>query len=275
MMPHSSHRKRPDTFARADFSVLRYSLPSGTAADYAQQAIDVLQTLPVPLLHYALAADMVLTLSGVRAFDTFIVLEDLAPGDISQLQGKLEAHGFTLRPEADDYVSGDFYSLINHAALGRIPSQYAIEGWFDPKPPYTSERMAVWAYYMDGMLRNLMFEGKLPKDWLAYPRSAPDIRSGILLGYPGEAIASVCWMDVLGEEIEDAPKASIAYHDAYDAAWPVYAYKEEVRGNPNILAHQKLWSDILTQVYESPWHRSLKITTDTDSGHTPLGRPSS
>lgn len=250
-----------------DFTVFQYRLPAKTSSDYAKTAVSVLTKFDIQILPYLLSSDTVLTLSGVRAFDTYITFEGIDNSVVTELQKTFAQHGFTLESESSEYEDTvDFFYLVNHAAMQVLPAQYTFDGWFNPHPPYTVERMHMWTYHIERTLFNLMADGKLPKEWLPYHLSAHHIRFGILLGYPGEAIACECWMDVLGEkQMPNALTAPLAYCDAYDAAWPAYDYTDDVKDNPHILAHQKLWSDILTEVYESDWHKELQNTDEFKS----------
>jgi hypothetical protein len=249
---------------QSDFDVLHYNLPAESSSHYSDKAISILRNFQKEHLPYFLSSDIVLTLSGVRAFDTYITFEGLESSTVSQFRHILAKEGLTLASETSEYEDPvDFYYLVNHDALQAIPTQYAFKGWFNPNPPYTIERMHDWTYHIERTLNNLMADEKLPKAWLADHLSAHNIRFGILLGYPGEAIACGCWMDVLGEkQMPGARSSAIAYHDAYDAAWPTYYFTDAVAGNANIQAHQQLWSEILTEVYESHWH--LALSNDKD-----------
>lgn len=243
-----------------DYGVLKYTLPSGAAEQYAQRAIAVLDSLPFDELPYLLRADVVLTLSGVRALDAYISFPGLDLAGIARITRRLAAHGLTLFSEGDEYTGpSDGFFLVHHQAMQGLHQQYGLQGWFNPRPPYTMERLMVWAYLVEGILRGHMDRGTLPKEWLRDYQLPHDIWFGILLGYPGEAIASMCWLGALHERAGSLiPQAVIAYHDAYEAAWPVYGFTKDAMDNANVRAHQALWSAILTGVYESDWHQELK-----------------
>jgi hypothetical protein len=247
-----------------DFAVFHYALPAEKAAVYAAQAIKILRDIQAKqprLLPYMLAANTVLTLSGVRALDTYITFEKLTATEVEAAMALLSSHGFTLFSMVTEYdkTDEDVYTLVNHAAVKKIPEQYRLKAWIEPREPFTNERLLSWSYLVEYRIFNAMEEGRLPREWLSQRWTAHDIRFGILLGYPGEAIASSCWGDVLNsaDKTPELLSAEIAYHSMYDAAWPVYYFMQEVRDNAHIKAHQKLWSDILTAVYESAWHKSV------------------
>jgi hypothetical protein len=255
-----------NTSIPVDLKVFNYKLPGGTPDGYSKAALHILKKLEEvnrECLQYFLAANTVLTLSGVRAFDTYVTFEKLSAHEIAQVTELLASKGITLFPHLSEYDDRDkdMYSLVHHEALSKIPEQYGFSGWIQPNAPFDFDRMIAWSYTVESKLFQAMQEGKLPKEWLNHHWSAHDIRFGILLGYPGEAIASCCWEEVIhqktGEELS-AKTAEITYHDAYDAAQPTYFYMVQLKDNPNIKHHQELWSYILTRVYESTWHQNLK-----------------
>jgi hypothetical protein len=248
-----------------DFEVFKYKLPSEKADDYSSSALQILSkigTLNPRLVRFFLKANTVLTLSGVRAFDTYITFDDLDEDEVQAATELLAGDGFTLFSNKSEYDSDEVksFSLINHRALAKIPEQYQLEHWIPPNPPFTAERITVWVSKIESGLTKSIRDNVLPKEWFDYRWPLTDIWFGILLGYPGEAIASMCWdSSPSPQELNPAIiRADIKYHDAYDAAWPVYEFLIDVKDNPNIVKHQKLWSDILTRVYESQWHQDYK-----------------
>lgn len=245
-----------------DYSALHYRLPTEPADTYADRALTILQDFSrshPKLLPYLLSSDLVLTLSGVRAYDTYVTFEGSSKKAIKQITDFMSDHGLSLFAEISDYeVPTEYYHLLNHSALEKLSERYDLADWFNPKPPYTMERFAVWSYHIEYLLRHHMSEGVLPREWLTDYLAAHDIRLGMLLGYPGEAIAACCWIATEGDGAwSTAVSADIAYHDAYHSAWPTYFFSEDIQDLPVIRQHQQLWSDILTAVYESSWHQEL------------------
>lgn len=249
-----------------DFDVLHYHSPADTPQVYADQALTVLKNLEQlnpRLLPYFLAANTVLTLSGVRAFDTYLSFETLDETEIQAALEFLESSGLTLFSHLSEYDDSDkdTFSLVHHTALVQTSNQYRFDAWFPPHPPFNFDRLLAWTYSVEFKISQTIADNKLPKVWSNDSWAAHNIRFGILLGYPGEAIAGSCWAQARylddGNELPRSD-AKIAHHDAYDAAWPVYNFLIEQKDTPNIVNHQKLWSDILTRVYESDWHQTYK-----------------
>ncbi|HUC96650.1 MAG TPA: hypothetical protein VMR16_03240 [Candidatus Saccharimonadales bacterium] len=252
-------------YALQDFEVFKYKLPSGKADDYSASALKILnkiERLNPRLLKYFLKANTVLTLSGVRAFDTYLSYDDLSENELQTVTELLSNNGFTLLSNRSEYDSDEVksFSLINHQALAKIPEQYKLEHWVAPNLPFTAERMTVWISEIESWLTKSMRDNVLPREWFDYRWPQIDIWFGVLLGYPGEAIASACWNSSPSLEVKNPSIiwADIKYHDAYHATWPVYELLKDIEENPNIVKHQKLWSDILAGVYESKWHQAYK-----------------
>ena len=248
-------------------SVFHYVLPRLKATEYADRALSILQQIqPVSpkLLPIVLAPDMILTISGVRSFDTYIALNGLTKSDRTKLADSLEQAGLTLFSGWSEYDSSmeDTYSLINHEALDRIPEQYRLPYWVKPNSPYNLDRFIAWCSIIDQGLTDAMENHKLPTEWLEDLWWAPhNIRFGVLLGYPGEAIANLCWASTMQRRgnRQEVVSSDIAYWDAYNSTNPTFTYTPDIGNNPHIIKHQKLWSNILAHVYESPWCKSLSL----------------
>lgn len=246
--------------------VFQYSLPHGTSKEYAQNALKILQIIEKiqpKLLSSLLQSDAVLTLSGVRAFDTYLSFEKLTDTEIDAAISLLEANGLTLFANSSEYdaTGKNIYSLMHHDALSKIPQQYKLSAWVEPHKPFTFDRLLSWSYFVESGIFRAIETGELPKEWGVNRRTAHNIRFGILLGYPGGAITSSCWEDVQqnSDSRPELCQAKIAYFDMYDAAQPIYFYSKKLKNDTLITRHQALWSEILTEVYESPWYQKLSL----------------
>lgn len=247
---------------RAEFKVLQYKLPPGSPEAYAARAVAILrkiERLDVRLLPYFMASDVILTLSGVRALDTYLTFEGLSSHAVRNVTKLLAAEGLSLFPHVSEYDDSDAatYSLIHHKALAVLPHQYDFGLWINPKPPFTFDRLLAWTYVMEYKLQEAMERDELPRKWLRDRFAAHNVRFGILLGYPGEAIAAYCWREAYSDRHVPMMQASIEYHDAYDAAVPAYEFAAILQTDPAVHEHQLIWSDILGIAYESNWHRGL------------------
>ena len=81
------------------------------------------------------------------------------------------------------------------------------------------------------------------------------IATGIVLGYPDEAIIS--FADYYESESEKFVDAKIEYGDRYSCPQPVYQYIEKLSGSPAIKQHEQLWSTVLDEFYSSELHSAL------------------
>ena len=248
----------------ATYNAFSYLLPQESAAMYANNALEILQavgdldTAALPLL---LRADVVLTLSGVRAFDVY--MDDpndfLSAKEVSRLTELLMKYGLHFESQRSEYStnSGEKFSyyLVNSSALKMIPAQYKLKAWIEPNPPYSFDRLMAWAYLVEKQIYAAICSNELPNKWVTEYWAPHNIRFGVLLGYPGEAIASL--FDQTNEST-DFIESVTAYHDAYYAAHPTYMFCSQLESNKNIIDHQRLWSDILIKVYESNWHINVQ-----------------
>ena len=182
---------------KQQLKALRYSMPKETASLYVGHALRILKDVENSLpkaLPYMLRADAVLTLSGVRAFDTYLSFEDLTEINIDNLIRILGGQGISLFSMLSEYDSrgADIYNLIHDEALGKIPEQYTLPGWSNFRKPFTFDRFTAWCGLVQDNLAWAMQEDKLPSKWLKDYWSPHNIRFGVLLGYPGEAVTSFC-----------------------------------------------------------------------------------
>jgi hypothetical protein len=256
---------------------IRYSLPDKQASDYAARAINILidiqQSAP-RMLPIFLAANSVLTLSGVRAYDAYHEFYGFySDEEENRVAEALQRHGVHILPSgrslADPTDSRLMFELLNQGGLEGLSENYHIAG-DEPWPvvrsiAYSGEGFAAWSGDAERWLTALISDGTLPAAWSEDKLTAHDLRFGMLLGYPARAIESAVWLTL--EETDNdgnlphsgsVAQARISYHDAYFAAWPVYQYAAELRHDPEIQAHESLWSQILAIVYESEWHNQLQ-----------------
>lgn len=244
--------------------IIPYTLPPQRPKSYSDSALRILRQIEnkfYNVLPVFLRADVVLTLSGVRAYDTYIddLGKLLTKKRLSELIGLLSSYGLHLEPEISEYKMfkqlGTTYYLINEKALKNIPKNYKIKEWVDPNPPYTYDRFLLWSYVVETRLHQSMVNENLPGLWSNSYWAPIDIRVGMLLGYPGQAIVSYVEAGAIPDNLLSS---DIAYFGSYDAAYVGYEFSRELEHNPSITRHQKLWSEILIAVYESPWHKNLK-----------------
>lgn len=243
-------------------SMLTYKLPSKSAQDYASTALAILQNFEkdqssaLPLL---LRADVVLTISGVRAYTTYIDSSD-APGvDFTFLRKELGSHGISF---FEDSISGyehyaENWNVINHSAFEKLAEVYGHEIIPKLKTKITNAtEMIAWNYFIELEIRSYLDHnpGEFTKRLLQDQFAAHNIRFGILLGYPTVALLTSSEKDLL--------EAKIAFSDRYNSAHPTYHFPIDLAANSDILNHQKLWSEILTLVYESDWHKNFAISAE-------------
>lgn len=245
-----------------NYDFFKYKLPGGAASDYARTAIEILTDLktqyPKEFRDCFRCPSEVLTLSGVRAFDTYYDFgADADKTTIQAIKQTLRKHGIILLEHESKILGQSIdneYSLLNMHALQEIPDVYSgLLGWATPPDNNdTIDDFYLWRLLWDQnvLLGDNSDESKDQlKKWLVLDLGAVhNINFGMLLGYPGEAIVSLLENS---DDDRELVKASVKYHDKFDGAHPVYEYARELHDNPKIAAHQKLWSDILDEVYDT------------------------
>lgn len=275
----------------AVYGIIKYHPSQLSAASYAKQALAVLKDLErtVPeSLPIFLAANSVLTLSGVRAYDAYHDFYDYMPAErIAEVERVLSKHGIIVVRSASAFApepeTVSVFELVHEAAFQGLWQQYELPKAARVDETYRSDfdidnvSLIAWSACIEGDFGVSMENGPLPSVWLNERLAPHTLRFGMMLGYPGKAIESCLWEDSLVEIGEDHETVEIDYKDYYFAAWPVYEIKSELRGDPEIMAHARLWSDILMEVYESDWHvaakklpafkKALAYITDKEEGN--------
>ncbi len=244
------------------YGTFNYQLPPQSSQDYASRAIPTLQALrkSFPKLYKKnfRCPSEVLTISGVRAFDTYYDLGNEASAGLrKELEAFFAEYGILYLDETAE-VLGDKneegkYSLVNQDALKDIPNRYGyIPGWtqYGPRKMQRYEDFALWWLVWQRQVAMLKRrDTKLPLDTVDLIAASNDVPFGMLLGYPGEAIMASILIPDMWDEYGKLAQARIAYGSAFDGAEPIYSYPKELADNPNIMAHETLWSEILEQVY--------------------------
>lgn len=275
----------------AVYGIIKYQPPQRTAATYAKQALAVLRDLEraVPeSLPIFLAANSVLTLSGVRAYDAYHDFYDHMPAErIAEVERVLSKHGIIVVRSASAFApepeANTTFELVHEATFQNLWQQYEL-----PKGARVDDTirldfdidnlsLTAWSACVEADFAYSMERGPLPAVWLNDRLAPHNLRFGMLLGYPGKAIESCLWEYSYVEMNEDHETVEIDYKDYYFAAWPTYEIKSSQRDDPEIKAHTRLWSDILMEVYESDWHvaakklpafqKALAYITDKEEGN--------
>lgn len=236
-----------------------YSLPAGTADDYAAKALEILRDVS-EVNHNAVSkllmrTDVLLTLSGVRSLTLYIddLNEFLSKDEVKGLVSILESYNIYLFPERVTVLKDDEsgYVMINESALKLIREQYHLDVWEDMLPPFNYDRFLTWKYCLEKYLYREIDGGILPTEWKNDFWSPYSIITGIMLGYPGEAISSSLDDGFWDGEYEDA---EIPYEPPYYGTSVAYSFSKKLKGDSNVVAHQKLWRDIIDKIHKSDWH---------------------
>jgi len=248
-----------------NFDYFKYILPAEPVQTYIKNAIatltDIKSSFPQFYKHFICPSE-VLTLSGVRAFDTFYELgKEADRKDIDGIKELLKSHDVMLVEDiyeiANHRNEDNLYSLVNTSALLDIPKHYTHlppPGWTPPNlkaMDKDADFYLWWFIWQFAIAGNRDPEPPL-SDWFKKDHMAfHDITFGILLGYPGEAICSALYETEQDYDEGRVLQANISNAALFEGARPIYNYLRDVADNPHIKNHEKLWSNILKGVYET------------------------
>lgn len=247
-----------------DYDIFDYYQPSEPANVYGANALKILSEIKRDFsdeFHNFAAPSEVLTLSGVRAFDTYYELKPDKDNTYKQkLRDLLIVHGVLFVDETLPFIGEENkenrYSLVHLRALEQLPQTYRHMPFWLPFNHQNIHRdsdfYAWWMFWRDGFhTHGEEWQNGILHEWLSkYLPVAHDVTFGMLLGYPGEAIVGAIVDQTDGSH--KMTDAKILHADKYDGAQPVYCFPSELADDPAIVAHQKLWSDILGAVYRDP-----------------------
>lgn len=246
-----------------NYKYFQYSLPSEPPKHYVNNAISIIKDIKVyypQFYKHFICPSEALTLSGVRAFDTYYDLgKDADPADIEGLKKLLKSHGILLVEDTYEIVRESNeehnYSLVNTSALLEIPKHYGHlppPGWNPPNLAAIDKDtdFYLWWFIWQFAITSHAPLDKTMREWLKKdPLAFHTITFGILLGYPGEAISSALYETEQDYDNGRVCNAKIALASAIDGAQPVYSYLKDVEENQHIKKHEELWSNILEGVY--------------------------
>lgn len=245
---------------------LLYQLPPYTAEHYAKNAIEILtelkNTFPELYTPFLLPSE-ILTISGVRAFNTYYELgEEVDEKRVNQLKKFFQSKGILLIEDTFPVVYEQnktrAYSLVHIESLYDLPNRYKKLSandnplsWNKPDLEHITHETDFWLWWFMWQFRiaNNANDATVQK-WRAQDGGYfQNLTFGMLLGYPGVAICDN--LDAVNDEslASELIHASISHSDT--GARPVYDYQSNNKNNSTILNHQALWSAILSSVYKS------------------------
>lgn len=234
-----------------------------------QTAIDTLSHLQDKVgpasLAYFVSPNIIITLSGARAYCNGV----LYPENNEELQDwtrQIAEYLNVLKSTTDVY-----FSESNTAETAVTHEQYAgfdvllTEGLsnslkntqlLDDTASTLIEQKLTGKELMDEIVTRLKKNDKL-SDY-----SEEDLRHiafGILVGYPDKAITASIdkWGEDRSEALDPLIDARIAEAAHYSCPQPVYSYPKSLENDPDIVAHERLWSSILQDFYKSDFHKKL------------------
>ena len=255
-----------DTYMRLpSFQELQYKyldIKTSEAVENAVQIIkDVFNTVP-EALPFIIEPSALLLFANLRAESPYHLIGDLMGKDrIKMLDATLAKHNiyrYTDELPAESAHPGEeVFSLISPAKLNAIPIQYEFvkEVWI-PLNLTIPFRYAYieWAFVTERSLAKLMYDKKLPAEWLNDWWAPHNLRFGMLLGYPGEAISSTLWAEAherSGTSKNDSTaELVVAIDKQYFGTQVGFDTNQETLNNHSVVNIKDSWKKVITQIYE-------------------------
>jgi hypothetical protein len=240
------------------YTELEYVLPSVDVKAVIEQVIRTLETiskLDGGCLFYVIQPSNILALAGLRAQSPYNEFEpSFSIERRTSLATALKAFGCSIRFEKPDHEEdSNLFSIMSQRAFDEVPQRYRViqAYWKNLKQFEDSSDFEKWSSEFEASLKVAMEHNILPKQWLLDPEASHNIRFGMLLGYPGQAIASLCWLDVQRKNNTEQQEltATLPFQGLYCGAHVNYVYASELKNNSEINAHQRLWANVLSGVY--------------------------
>ena len=230
-------------------------------------------------LAYWVLPNIVLTLSGARAYCDGVFWDSDNKGLLEQWDKELSASMEVVKKQGDtlwsdtgieQVLSGGKYAnfqLTTKEGLRYVLAHTSIVSTISIDE---LETQASLPKIIDLVVTNL----KSQPEFKQYSEeSLHDIAFGILVGYPDKAIleAVLLWNkedDPFAEPVIDADIRGANY---YSCPQPVYSYPRSLVTDPAIANHEKLWSGLLREYYQSDFHKSLEKNSDFQAKLRELG----
>lgn len=248
------------------FQELDYEQPTVNIPEAAERAIDIIKSVlrDIPsALPYIMEPSAVVFFAGLRAESPYHSLGDgIGEEDKRILDAVLAKHNiyrFTEVMPADSAYPGDeVFSLVNTSILNMIPRQYGFvkDAWTPLKLDIPFKYAYIeWAFVTERTLARLMDTGRLPKDWLKEWWAPHNLRFGMLLGYPGEAISSSLWDEAhhRAGENEDHTMTEIIIADGkpYFGSRVGFDVSTDAANHPSVKNIEHTWKQVIDRVYEA------------------------
>ena len=248
----------------------------------AERAIEILSSLEEQVgaenLAFWVTPNTVLTLSGARAYcdGVFYGTDAVLKEAHARITTSLDALGEILplytaesllrtNPLGETYVG---YDVVTQQGLEYVLAQTQLVDL--PLKNLKPSSDADFAGLM-GQLMEVVSAADLPN--ISSDNAKNDLAFGLLLGYPDKAMLGAIphfgHRDPFESRLIDA---DIKGADYYPCPQPVYAYPRDLTQDPDILAHEELWSRILQDFYTSAFHKKLENNSAFKKYSKLLGR---
>lgn len=236
----------------------------------AQRAIEIYSAIASELdaafLAYWVAPNVVLTLSGARAFADGVFWDDQRQGLLATWQKEIQqslavlqktvplqwSEAIQIEARPGEVFAG--FELLTREGLRQVLQNTKLF------PGLSLEAIDSNVSAID--VQSLMIENLKQQQQQFATVGKEDLQHisfGALLGYPDQAIVgSIMPSGPEGARPEQEVAARISKADYYDCPQPVYSYPKSLVNDPDIQEHEQLWSSILADYYASDFHTQLE-----------------
>lgn len=237
---------------------IEYRLSAITADQAATMVIEALtevEKLGSDSLRYCMQPSNLLAIAGLKSVSPHNTIdEDFSDEQISSLNKVLISYdcAFVAQNEYGSSPDSRDYSVMNFGALQTIAKVYPVMDGLLAAPTTPN-----WADYVQWSnkaryhLAMKMDENILPKKWLQDWWNPHHLHFGMMLGYPGIALASTAKRGIkeldrqTDMELVEIEIAS-SFYDSIDIS---YAVDKQMINHEQIKKHSQLWKDTLQGVY--------------------------
>jgi len=267
------------------FQELRYKQPPIKILEAVEKAVliikDIYSTVPAAL-PFILEPSALLLFANLRAESPYHLLDGaLDNKQVNELDAVLAKHDiyrFTEElPAESAYPGEEIFSLVSLTALNAIPAQFqCMQKIWKPLNLTVPFQYAYieWVFIIERSLAKLMEDGILPTDWLKDWWAPHNIRFGMLLGYPGEAISSALWAEARKRSGTDTSNAMtelvVATDKQYFGARVGFYVDQSLASSQSIVDTEDAWKKVITQIYEDIPFTELMSNKDFASSYRKL-----
>lgn len=271
--------------SNSSFQELKYNRSHVKIAEATDRAIliikEIYHTVPAAL-PFLLEPSALLLFANQRAESPYHQIGDALNSQqykkLDTILAKHNIYRFIEKSSAESNSYGEeWFSLVSTTMLNTIPNRYEfIKDSWTPLNLNIPLRYAYieWNFIIERTIADLMDGGSLPKEWLKDWWSPHNLRFGMLLGYPGEAISSMLWSTAY--EYSSTSKGDalsnilVAIDEQYFGAQVSFEVNRAATGLESIVNTKDMWKNIIAKIYNDIPFSELITNKDFERGYKSL-----